>query len=188
MAPVDIIDFSFDEEVCPDEAEDTELVVSLSPKRKRRCHQPHRQQERRKQVSFAETTTVREIPRAKEELTKEEFASVYLSRRDLRMIRYENFATLELMVAYYEDDGDATIDTEYYCSRGLEGHLPINRRERYERIKCARKALMEEQSFSGWIHSDWIHSVYCELTSMSEDLAILKGFDDEDAAEVYITR
>jgi hypothetical protein len=61
----------------------------------------------------------------------------------------------------------------------LEALLPFARQERYARISKARDAVMMEQKASGQIQSEWIYTVYMDLTLESDERAIINAYYDE---------
>ena len=140
-----------------------------------------KQMKRRRNVCFSsEEPTVYVIPNASDELTPEEFESVYLLRDDLRRIKRDMLHTLEIMKK--GDGAPRLVDNDECCYRGLECHLPMAKRDRYQRVSRVLQAVLDEQDISGSISSHWVHTKYNELTSFSEEKAIMMGLIDEDAA------
>ena len=189
-------------------------------------HHHHQQQQnntRRRSLSTSSTRrvgfttdepTIYEIPNIKDELTRDELQQLFLTRHDLKRIKRENNHTLQLM-----SNGAILVDTTECCYRGLEGHMPIAKRDRYERVTNVLQAIFDEQdkrrrtrnissllyssSFSEkslssseeevqdqantemLLSSHWIHTHYSSLTTRSQEIAIMMGLIDEDAARDY---
>ena len=152
-----------------------EDAASPSPTTKTKKQMLKRRQ--RKVCFSSEEPTIYEIPNASDELTPEEFESVYLLRHDLRRIKRDILKTLEIM-----KDGARLVDNDESCYRGLECHLPMAKRDRYQRVTRVLQAVLDEQDTSGSISAHWVHTKYNELTSFSEEKAIMMGLIDEDAA------
>jgi hypothetical protein len=149
-------------------------VSTCIPKRNHATPRDSRQRQQRC-VTFAAEEEIHQIP-CIEELSVDEYQTLYYSESDYGRIAKENGATLRLMKKRYFPG------TEKLYFRGLEGQLPKAKHESHQRILLAVEAVLQEQQF-GIIHPYWVNNFYCAYTVDAIHVAHMMGVWDAEAVK-----